>query len=75
MADELQVKIDRVQFHERVGQLVTAWKADKRSGEALWGGVNALSIILGKADDPGYQKANALHASTEPKQREMADGL
>lgn len=67
MADEHQVKIDRAQFHERLGQLIAVWKADKRSGEGLWGGVNSISIVLGKADDGGYQKANALHVSTTSK--------
>ena len=63
MADDSAVKIDRNVFHERLSQLIASWKADKRAGDAAWGGANSIVIILGKADDGGYQKANALHVS------------
>ena len=56
-----EVKIDKQQFHERLNQLVSAWKGDKRSGDSTFGGVGSLLILLGKSDDPGYQKSNALH--------------
>ena len=59
MAEE--VKIDKTQFHDRLNQLISAWKADRRSGDAIFGGVGSIVILLGKSDDPGYQKSNALH--------------
>lgn len=59
MADE--VKIDKALFHERLAQLISAWKSDKRSGEAVFGGVGSIVILLGKAEDASYQKSNALH--------------
>ena len=61
MADE--VKIDKALFHERLGQFVSAWKADKRSGDSLFGGVGSIVILLGKAEDTAYQKSNATHVS------------
>ena len=63
MGDENKVEIDKNLFHERLGQFVTAWKADKRSGDALFGGVGSIAIVLGKADDAPYQKSNAIHVS------------
>ena len=59
MADE--VKIDKAQFHERLGQFLSAWKSDKRSGDGVFGGVGSIIILLGKAEDSAYQKNNALH--------------
>ena len=59
MGDE--VKIDAAQFHERVGQLLSAWKADRRAGDSLFGGVGSVVVLLGKSDDPGYRKSNAIH--------------
>lgn len=65
MGDENKVEIDKNLFHDRLGQLVSAWRADKRSGDAMFGGVGSLVIMLGKADDAPYQKSNALHVSVE----------
>ena len=59
MADE--VKIDKSQFFDRLNQLVSAWKTDRRSGDAVFGDVGSIVILLGKSDDQGYQKSNALH--------------
>ena len=59
MAEE--VKIDKVVFHDRLGQFISAWKTDKRSGDALFGGVGSIIILMGKAEDSAYQKNNALH--------------
>lgn len=60
MAEE--VKVDKQVFHDRLGQLISAWKADRRSGDALFGGVGSMVILLGKAEESlGFQKANALH--------------
>ena len=58
------MKIDKQVFQDRLGQLISAWKADKRSGDALFGGATSMVIILGKSDDSsGFQKNNALHVS------------
>lgn len=56
-----EVKIDKQLFQERLAQLHTAWKADKRSGDALFNGVGSIAVVLGKAEDASYQKSNALH--------------
>lgn len=59
MAEE--VKIDKQVFQDRLGQFISAWKADKRSGDALFGGVGSIIILLGKSEATGFQKNNALH--------------
>ena len=61
MADE--VKIDKDLFHNRLSQLVSAWKNDKRStSDALFGGVGSIVILLGKNEEvPIFHKNNALH--------------
>ena len=61
MAEE--VKIDKQVFQDRLGQLISAWKAEKRSNDALFGGVGSIVVVLGKADDAEFQKNNALHVS------------
>lgn len=63
MADENKVEIDKTAFSERLNQFISAWKADKRSGDQLFGGVGSIAIMLGKADDVPYQKSNALHVN------------
>ena len=65
MAEE--VKIDKQVFQDRLGQLISAWKAEKRSGDALFGGVGSIVVVLGKADDAEFQKNNALHVSFVPE--------
>ena len=62
MAEE--VKIDKNVFNERLLQLVTAWKHDKRSNDALFGGVGSIVILMGKAEESGFQKKNAMHVSS-----------
>lgn len=60
MADE--VKIDKTVFHERLLSLVSTWKADKRSGDALFGGVGSIVLLMGRNEEaPVFQKANAMH--------------
>ena len=62
MADE--VKIDKKTFHDRLSQFISAWKADKRSGDTLFGGVGSLIILLGKIEDTSastFRKNNAMH--------------
>ena len=61
MGDE--VKIDKALFQERLGILISAWKADKRANDSLFGGVGSIAVTLGKAEDAVYQKSNALHVS------------
>ncbi|MCJ1415358.1 FACT complex subunit spt16 [Xylographa parallela] len=60
MAEEVQ--IDKQVFHDRLGQFVSAWKADKRSGDALFSSVGSIVILLGKAEENAiFQKNNAMH--------------
>ncbi|KAL2257375.1 hypothetical protein VTK26DRAFT_253 [Humicola hyalothermophila] len=59
MAD---IKIDSKVFQERISHFVNAWKADKRSGDALFGGVSSMVILMGKVDEePEFYKNNAMH--------------
>lgn len=56
------IKIDSKAFQERISQFVNAWKADKRSGDALFGGASSIVLLLGKvAQDPEFHKNNAMH--------------
>lgn len=58
------IKIDNKAFQERISQFVNAWKADKRSGDALFGGVSSIVLLLGKvSQDPEFHKNNAMHVS------------
>ncbi|KAK4191577.1 FACT complex subunit-domain-containing protein [Podospora australis] len=59
MAD---IKIDGKVFQERISHFVNAWKADKRSGDALFNGVSSIVILMGKVDEePELYKNNAMH--------------
>lgn len=63
MAD---IKIDKDIFQERLGHLIAAWKADKRSGDALFGGASSFLILMGKTEENmQFQKNNAIHVSLE----------
>ncbi|KAI4120396.1 MAG: hypothetical protein LQ338_007056 [Usnochroma carphineum] len=60
MADE--VKIDSQTFHARLSTLTQAWKTDRRSGDALFGGVGSFIVLMGKNEESAnYQKSNAMH--------------
>ena len=60
MADE--VKIDKQAFQDRLLSFVSAWKADKRSNDALFGGVGSIVILMGRNEEaPTFQKKNAMH--------------
>ena len=59
MAEEVQ--IDKSQFHERLNHFISAWKADKRSSDGVFGSVGSIAIVLGKLENAEYQKSNALH--------------
>ncbi|KAF2724711.1 FACT complex protein [Polychaeton citri CBS 116435] len=59
MADE--VSIDKNNFHNRLSSLISQWKADKRSGNHVFGDVGSIAIVMGKSDEAlGFQKANAI---------------
>lgn len=59
MAD---IKIDSKVFQERISHFVNAWKADKRSGDALFQGASSVVILMGKVDEePELYKNNAMH--------------
>lgn len=58
------IKIDNKLFQERISHFVNAWKADKRSGDALFGGASSIIIMMGKMEEAqGFQKNNAMHVS------------
>lgn len=56
MGDE--VKIDKQVFHTRLGNLLAAWKDSKRND--VFGGAEALLVVLGKTQDGPYSKSLAL---------------
>ncbi|KAL2115804.1 hypothetical protein VTJ04DRAFT_10059 [Mycothermus thermophilus] len=59
MAD---IKIDTKTFQERLSHFISAWKADKRSGDALFGGANSIVILMGKVEEEQeFHKNNAMH--------------
>ncbi|KAF2654143.1 SPT16-domain-containing protein [Lophiostoma macrostomum CBS 122681] len=51
MADD--IVIDKQVFHERLNNFVTKWKADKRSGDAVFNGASSIATVVGKASEPG----------------------
>ncbi|KAK3697346.1 FACT complex subunit spt16 [Vermiconidia calcicola] len=58
MADE--VSIDKSQFHTRLASLIAQWKADKRSGNNVFGDVGSIVVVMGKSDEAAsFHKANA----------------
>jgi nucleosome binding factor SPN SPT16 subunit len=60
-----EIKIDGALFQERLGHLLSAWKADKRAGDAVFNGAGSLLVLMGKADEGGgFQKGNAIHVSS-----------
>ncbi|KAI1486575.1 FACT complex subunit spt-16 [Biscogniauxia mediterranea] len=59
MAD---IKIDAKLFQERISHFVNAWKADKRAGDTVFGGVSSVLIMMGKVEEnPEFHKNNAMH--------------
>ncbi|KAF7595126.1 FACT complex subunit spt16 [Aspergillus hancockii] len=60
MAEE--IVIDKSAFFNRLSSFFTAWKADKRSSHAVFGGVGSIVILMGKTDEANsFQKNNAMH--------------
>ncbi|KAH8671213.1 FACT complex subunit spt-16 [Xylariales sp. PMI_506] len=59
MAD---IKIDGKLFQERINHFITSWKNDKRAGDAIFGGVSSILIMMGKNEEnPEFHKNNAMH--------------
>lgn len=70
MAD---IKIDAKVFQERISHFVNAWKADKRSGDALFNGASSILILMGKVtEEPELYKNNAMHVSLSTLPRIVA---
>ncbi len=62
MADE--VNIDKDVFHNHLSHLISAWKNDKRAGDAFFGGAGSLVILVGRNEaSPTFGKNNALHVT------------
>lgn len=60
MAEE--IVIEKNTFFNRLSSFYTAWKADRRSGNAVFGGVGSIIILMGKTDEANsFQKNNAIH--------------
>lgn len=60
MAEE--IVIDKSTFFNRLSSFYNAWKADKRSSHANFGGVSSIVILMGKTDEANsFQKNNAMH--------------
>jgi len=56
------IKIDSKAFQERLSHFITAWKGDKRSGDALFAGASSIVVLMGKVEEePEFYKNNAMH--------------
>lgn len=56
------IKIDSKLFQERISHFINAWKADKRSGDALFGGASSIVVMMGKVEEvQNFNKNNAMH--------------
>lgn len=59
-----EIKIDSKLFQERISHFVNAWKADKRAGDAVFGGVSSILVMMGKVEEvQEFHKNNAMHVS------------
>jgi nucleosome binding factor SPN SPT16 subunit len=59
-----EIKIDKDLFQERLAHFYSAWKADKRSGDAVFGGASSILVLMGKTEESvQFQKNNAFHVS------------
>jgi Xaa-Pro aminopeptidase len=61
MADK--IAIDKTTFFNHLSNFYASWKADKRSGNTLFGGAGSIVILMGKtkSDESSFQKNNAMH--------------
>lgn len=58
------IAIDSNTFFTRLSSLYASWKADKRSGNALFDNAGSMVILMGKTDEENsFQKNNAMHVS------------
>lgn len=65
MAEE--IVIDNNNFFNRLSSFYASWKADKRSGNALFGNAGSIVILMGKTDEENsFQKNNAMHVCESP---------
>ncbi|GBF65273.1 FACT complex subunit [Trichophyton mentagrophytes] len=56
------IKIDATTFSTRLSSFYSAWKADKRSANQVFGGASSIVILMGKTEDSNsFQKNNAMH--------------
>lgn len=56
------IKIDSKLFQERISHFINAWKADKRSGDSLFGGASSIVVMMGKVEEvQNFNKNNAMH--------------
>lgn len=56
------IKIDSKLFQERISHFINAWKADKRSGDSLFGGASSIVLMMGKVEEvQNFNKNNAMH--------------
>lgn len=57
-----EIKIDKNLFQERLARFVSAWKTDKRSGDAIFNGVSSILVLMGKTEETAqFHKNNAIH--------------
>jgi Xaa-Pro aminopeptidase len=65
MAEE--IAIDNNNYFNRLSNFYASWKADKRSGNALFGNAGSVVILMGKTDEENsFQKNNAMHVCDTP---------
>jgi len=57
MGDE--VRIDKHQFHTRLGNLISTWK-DLKKNEAF-AGAGSILVLMGKTAEGSYSKSLSLH--------------
>ena len=57
-----EIRIDKQLFYDRLSHLISAWKADKRANDTLFGAVGSILVLLGRTEDSSsFQKSNAVH--------------
>ena len=65
MADSVQ--IDKQLFSDRLSHFYSAWKADKRSGDAYFAGAGSITVLMGKPEETNpWAKNAAVHVCTNP---------
>ncbi|KAF2146297.1 uncharacterized protein K452DRAFT_305247 [Aplosporella prunicola CBS 121167] len=56
MAEE--ISISKEVFHDRLSSFISQWKADKRSGDAVFGGASSIVVLVGKANESSIYPKN-----------------